>query len=65
VLAGQSVNGVAAEHGIDPRTLHTRLKRVELKGWVTYNDDIVRDGEGLPVMRPPSIDARTWDRLQA
>jgi hypothetical protein len=65
VLAGQSVNGVAVEHGIDPRTLHKRLKRVELKGWATYNDEIVRDGEGLPVMRPPIIDARTWDRLQA
>jgi hypothetical protein len=32
---------------------------------VTYNDEIVRDGEGLPVMRLPVIDARTWDRLQA
>jgi hypothetical protein len=32
---------------------------------VTYNDEIVRDGEGLPIMRPPIIDARTWDRLQA
>ncbi len=42
-----------------------RLKRVGLKGWVTYNDEIVRDDEGLPVMRPPIIDALTWDRLQA
>ncbi len=64
VLAGQSVSGVAVEHGIYPPTLHKRLKRVELKGWVTCNDEIVRD-EGLPVMRPPIIDARTWDRLQA
>jgi hypothetical protein len=32
---------------------------------VTSNDEIVRDDEGLPVMRPPIIDARTWDRLQA
>ena len=64
VLAGQSVNSVAAEHGIDPRTLHKRLKRVELKGWVTYNDEIVRDDEGLPITRQPIIDARTWDRLQ-
>jgi DNA invertase Pin-like site-specific DNA recombinase len=65
VLAGQAVNGVAAEHGMHGPTLHKRLRRVELKGWVTYNDEIVRDGEGLPVMRPPIIDARTWDRLQA
>jgi site-specific DNA recombinase len=65
VLAGYSVNGVAAEHGTDPRTLHKRLKRAELKGWVTYNDQVVRDEEGLPVQRPPVIDARTWDRLQA
>ena len=34
-----------------------RLKRVELKGWVTYNDEIARDDEGLSVMRPPIIDA--------
>jgi hypothetical protein len=65
VLASQSVNSVAAEHGIDPRTLHKRLKRVELKGWVTYDDEIVRDDEGLPVMRPPIVDARPWDQLQA
>ena len=32
---------------------------------MTYNNEIVRDDEGLPVMRPPIIDARTWDRLQA
>jgi DNA invertase Pin-like site-specific DNA recombinase len=65
VLAGQSVNSVAVEHGIALVTLHKRLKRVELKGLVTYNDEIVRDDEGLPVMRPAIIDARTWDRLQA
>ena len=55
VLAGKSVNSVADEHGIDPRTtLHKRLKRVELKGWVTYNDEIVRDDERLPAMRSRS-----------
>ena len=65
VLAGKAVTAVARAHGINPTTLLRRLRSPVLKGFVIYDDDIVRDADGLPVLRDPVIPAATWSRLQA
>lgn len=65
VLSGKAVTTVARAHGINPTTLLRRLRSPVLKGFVTYMDDIVRDDDGLPLLREPIISAATWSRLQA
>ena len=65
VLAGKAVTAVARARDINPTTLLRRLRSPVLKGFVMYQDQIVRGDDGLPLLREPIIPAATWSRLQA
>jgi len=65
ILAGMSAQQVAERDGTDPTTLVRRLRSPELKGWITYRGDIVRDADGMPKLRDAIIGETKWDRLQA
>lgn len=67
ILAGQSARQVAHRVGTDPSTLVRRLRSPELKGWITFKGGVVRDADGLPLLRKsePIIGETKWDRLQA
>jgi DNA invertase Pin-like site-specific DNA recombinase len=65
ILAGTSARQVAKRIGTDPTTFVRRLRSPELKGWITYRGDVVRDADGIPKLREPIIGEVKWDRLQA
>ena len=64
ILAGTSARQIALRVGTDPSTLVRRLRSPELKGWVMYKGEPVRDADGLPMLREPIIGDAKWDRLQ-
>ena len=65
VIGGKSVTSVAERYDLDPASLLRRLRSPSLKGVVMLHDEIVRDHEGMPVLREPILSAKTWGRLQA
>jgi hypothetical protein len=64
IISGKSLLQVAEELSIPPSTLTARLRSVELKGWITWRGEAVRDAEGMPVLREQVLDDSTWARLQ-
>jgi DNA invertase Pin-like site-specific DNA recombinase len=67
ILAGTSARQVALRVGTDPSTFVRRLRSPELKGWVTFKGEVVRDADGLPMLMrgEPVIGEAKWNRLQA
>jgi len=65
IISGKSLLQVSAALGIPPTTLTSRLRSAELKGWITWKGEPVRDADGMPVLREQVLDDATWARLQA
>jgi DNA invertase Pin-like site-specific DNA recombinase len=65
ILAGESGQSVAQRHEMDPTRLLRRLRSPSLHGAVVFHGEVVRGNDGMPLLREPIIDRRTWDRLQA
>jgi site-specific DNA recombinase len=65
VIGGASVEEQAFRYKLDHASLLRRLRKVSLKGWVTYHGEVVRGEDGMPGLREPVISADKWARLQA
>ena len=65
VIGGKSVTSVAERYDLDAASLLRRLRSPSLKGVVMLHDEIVRDHDGMPVLREPILSAKTWGKLQA
>jgi DNA invertase Pin-like site-specific DNA recombinase len=65
VIAGESVQSVARRTGLDHSNLLRRLRSPSLRGLVTYRGKIVRDGDGMPLLREPVLAPALWNRLQS
>lgn len=65
ILDGESAQSVAKRYELDHTRLLRRLRRPSLFGAVVFKHEVVRDHEGMPLLREPIIDRRTWDLLQA
>jgi DNA invertase Pin-like site-specific DNA recombinase len=65
VIGGASVVDQAFQHDLDPASLLRRLKKVSLKGIVTYHGVVIRGDDGLPLLRTPVVTPGKFARLQA
>lgn len=65
VIDGASVVEQAFSHNLDAASLLRRLRKVSLKGWVTYHNEVVRGDNGMPLLREPVIEPAKWARLQS
>lgn len=65
VIDGASVEEQAFRYKLDHASLLRRLRKVSLKGWVTYHGVVIRGDDGMPLLREPVISAGKWARLQA
>jgi site-specific DNA recombinase len=64
VIAAESVQSVARRFGLDHASLLRRLRSPSLKGLVTHQNTVIRDEDGMPLMREPILPAAIWTRLQ-
>jgi site-specific DNA recombinase len=64
ILSRESAASVADRLGMDATNIIRRLRRPSLYGAVVFKDEIVRDRDGMPLMREPIIDRPKWDKLQ-
>jgi site-specific DNA recombinase len=64
VIAGESVQQAAARLGLDHAGLLRRLRSPSLKGNVVFKGQLVRGGDGTPLLREPVLQWATWSRLQ-
>jgi DNA invertase Pin-like site-specific DNA recombinase len=64
VIGGESVQSAADRLGLDHANLLRRLRSPSLKGLVTLHGEIIRGGDGTPLLREPVLPAATWSRLQ-
>jgi DNA invertase Pin-like site-specific DNA recombinase len=64
ILKGESTQSVALDYGLDPTGLARRLRRPSLYGAVVFKGELVRGSDGMPLMREPVMDRKTWDKLQ-
>jgi DNA invertase Pin-like site-specific DNA recombinase len=65
VIGGESVQSVAKRVGLDHANLLRRLRSPSLRGLVTYRGNIVRDDDGMPLLREPVLPAARWHQLQS
>jgi site-specific DNA recombinase len=65
VIKGESTQSVALDLGLDPANLARRLRRPSLYGAIVFKGELVRGADGMPLMREPVIDRKTWNKLQA